>query len=1487
MKGKKSIGDPVVDRKRFSFCRRPVISAIPVCLLLLAYFLAGPVSARAAGISEVNRLGVTEAGGNSYNLTLARIDAVPPWEIENLQVQAPDGSSDNWCCFEHWHWTVYYSYQDGTSYALPDNFLHSSDGTYTLSLSDFAGTTYPQVTTDFSANQLPVVDITTATPADRAYVNTLTPTLSWNPVVDETVTTPYYQVQIFQYDENRSPFYVSPLISATTWTIPTTDPATGRSVLEDVHRYRWRVLVYDGSTPQASSNLAISDFSDFYVELIDNPPALAYCRAQSRVKDERAPVTRFIGGLVNTLPDEVMVQLKDPASTVIHTFDMSRVDNSGWFYWTPDNTDSPAGTYTFEVLDPQNSNVLSSCTTQYQPNWTLAPVDSIFAPDDKALVPTETPTFSWMEVAGATRYRILIMDYDWKTLVYLSPIAQETTVTIPAGYLKKNSAYRVRVSAYDGNESERGNRSDSGWNSFFVTDDAAAAHLSGTVSAGSSGYVDGEPIIVAAFRSHSLADADLLGWTTLNGLGQYTLYNMPMNTDIYIYALWDHDDNGVPTPDEWQGWHSATALQLSSSGVTNDINISFSDQVAAASISGTISVDHFETGHGPIYIGVFSGPDTHGDPLLVSTLTEPGPYTVTGLAAGWEYSVGVHWDVDDSGLNNLDTPGDADADYANNPIMTVAGDNPGIDVALEVGGVISGTITDGTAPIAGVHVYFVDTATNQFMNGTNTDQNGVYSCELPPGTYQVNACPQCPNPPLPYVNQSVDNVSVAALENVQQDFILSSGAIIQGTVLDSEGTPVSGVPIMFNSGNANIWIPDATTDDSGFYQQRVPAGTYTVEAHPSWTGLPYLDAFSAPVTVDDNDVQSVDFQLVNGVNIQGVVSYDGAGVADVRVSFYNSTTDQWFSEIQTEQDGSYLSPPLTAGDYTLYFYPPCSTGLQAEQRTITVADQTTTLDLVLQPGGTVQGTITDPAGDPVANVHVDIFDPDISGDNWVNGTNTDAGGNYCMVVRFDHTYDVNACPQCNGQQYLDQTTTIDPLTTETPTVQVDFQLDTGGYIAGTVTANGSGVGNVRVSFFDPDTNQWYWDVFTQPDGSYQSPMLPEATYDVGFEPPCDTGLLATTMTGAATVVKDQTVPLDYAPGSGGIIQGLVTDTQNTPLEWIHVYITDSDITNGNNWAGGTNTGQDGRYCLVLPLDHNYDVNACPNCSHDPYLDQSQSAGMLDSSTTPVTVDFALQPGGWICGTVTDSANSPLAGVEVEFIDPVSLQGFGISFTDNQGQYCSQALAEADYEVRAYPNRSGMQYVDQTYPTTVTVSAGQTRGNIDFALAGGGTICGQVIDQVNTTGIAYLWVSFQDSITHNDTGGIDTDPNGNYCYTLPLGSYLVRACPSCSGLGYVDEGYPGTVTLVDATPVGINPIALEYPDGDGMDDQWELQYFDSLGVLTDNGDYDQDGFTDLQEYQNQQAGLTDADGNPFDPTVANAQGQNPGFLPAVYQLLLTR
>ena len=125
--------------------------------------------------------------------------------------------------------------------------------------------------------------------------------------------------------------------------------------------------------------------------------------------------------------------------------------------------------------------------------------------------------------------------------------------------------------------------------------------------------------------------------------------------------------------------------------------------------------------------------------------------------------------------------------------------------------------------------------------------------------------------------------------------------------------------------------------------------------------------------------------------------------------------------------------------------------------------------------------------------------------------------------------------------------------------------------------------------------------------------------------------------------------------------------------------------------------------------------------------------------------------------------------------------------------------------------------------------------------------------------------------------------GPYSYDIEIesGSYLIMAYMDVNGNQYLDVGEPmgfyttgtePTSVTVGLDQPGINIIIADFTDydGDGIHDDWELMHFGDLSTADDhNTDFDQDGYTDKQEYLNRAE--TDPDNNPYDPTVQNAPG----------------
>jgi hypothetical protein len=125
---------------------------------------------------------------------------------------------------------------------------------------------------------------------------------------------------------------------------------------------------------------------------------------------------------------------------------------------------------------------------------------------------------------------------------------------------------------------------------------------------------------------------------------------------------------------------------------------------------------------------------------------------------------------------------------------------------------------------------------------------------------------------------------------------------------------------------------------------------------------------------------------------------------------------------------------------------------------------------------------------------------------------------------------------------------------------------------------------------------------------------------------------------------------------------------------------------------------------------------------------------------------------------------------------------------------------------------------------------------------------------------------------------------------PPGIYPVSISPTM--INDVYAGYNGTgetIPVLMGAIEGENDPTLAYPvyspdivngaifvqisfidtDNDNIDDDWEMSHFGDLTTADQTSDFDEDGYSDLQEYLNDAAGETDPIGNVYDPKVVNA------------------
>ena len=144
---------------------------------------------------------------------------------------------------------------------------------------------------------------------------------------------------------------------------------------------------------------------------------------------------------------------------------------------------------------------------------------------------------------------------------------------------------------------------------------------------------------------------------------------------------------------------------------------------------------------------------------------------------------------------------------------------------------ISGYILDENGKgIEGAHVIF---NVPDIVPSVTSGASGYYSISAPAGTYHVNVwSPFDSN----YINY--DEPSFVVGSDMTKNITLQSGYKVSGYISDSLGNPVVGAVVLLDNYGSG-WF----SNSAGYYFLNVPAGTYTINAHPRT-----VDYYSGPTT---------------------------------------------------------------------------------------------------------------------------------------------------------------------------------------------------------------------------------------------------------------------------------------------------------------------------------------------------------------------------------------------------------------------------------------------------------------------------------------------------------------------------------------------------------------------------------------------------------------------------------------------------------------
>lgn len=502
----------------------------------------------------------------------------------------------------------------------------------------------------------------------------------------------------------------------------------------------------------------------------------------------------------------------------------------------------------------------------------------------------------------------------------------------------------------------------------------------------------------------------------------------------------------------------------------------------------------------------------------------------------------------------------ADVDSATDIPVGNEEDVTGIDAELAKLGTISGRVTDANSnPIPNVRVEL-----NQYdsffgfwnaLYSVYTDSNGDYTIiGVSAGTVRLGFFDE--NIPAFYANEyyndadsveTAGDIAVALGEDVTGiDVQLTKLGSIAGRVTDKDGNPVENFAVaLYENDN---YINNGTTDGNGEYIfAGLQAGSYNIGFGVNYffpgssiyqpefyDDASTLAAATAIPVGEGEEITGIDAQLANLGSISGRVT-DEAGnpLSFIHVLVYAASDVGCCNPatIQTDNNGQYTVTGLPTASYRVQFddsfsgvyeseyYSNAYTFEAATLVNVGPSENVTGIDAQLAKFATLAGKVTDEAGNPLANIHVNLYqentDPCCIG-SWysLNGTDTDANGAYVFgrlsAGKYRLHFSEFSSPPLYQHEFYDNALSLETatdiiLTLSQVLVLDDVQLAKPSSISGHITdPDGNPISEwcAYLRHFNTSTGEWelieydcQWDT---DDHTYRINYVPVGTFRIEF-----------------------------------------------------------------------------------------------------------------------------------------------------------------------------------------------------------------------------------------------------------------------------------------------------------------------------------------------------------------------------------------------------
>ncbi len=342
------------------------------------------------------------------------------------------------------------------------------------------------------------------------------------------------------------------------------------------------------------------------------------------------------------------------------------------------------------------------------------------------------------------------------------------------------------------------------------------------------------------------------------------------------------------------------------------------------------------------------------------------------------------------------------------PEITITNDTS-IDITMLAGFTVSGLVRQpNLTPVFNADFDFINSVTGVLVStpSDNTAADGSYLVLVPQGTYDIRVTPLFTDGLVP-----IEVLNVPITGNTVMNFTVSPGHVISGTVTGPARAPVAGADIdLINTATgAKLFTPSDNTNSMGQYQLLAVTGMYDLVAKPP------VASHLAPVVVDSVNVSSatvVNFVVPSGFLLSGTVRNSNLAPvfdADIDAAVSSTGAKVYLTGDNTDAAGNF-GVIIVGGTYDLDFEPPLTRRLTAQQLKNQLVSTDMVLNITLDTGIVISGTVTDSAAVPVSNVDVTAI-INSSGDTiFTPLDNTGLTGTYQILVPPD-LYNLRYIPE--------------------------------------------------------------------------------------------------------------------------------------------------------------------------------------------------------------------------------------------------------------------------------------------------------------------------------------------------------------------------------------------------------------------------------------------------------------------------------------------